>query len=249
MSEPILTYTEQYTVYRHDGDHHGRLKVAALFRYAQQIATAHAMAVGLNDALYAETHTAYVLAKVALHIEHTPRVDEVLTLTTKPEQVKHAVNKRITHVCNAVGEEVALLDSRWVLIDTEKRTILRKHPEQFNGNWLEEVPEELPVKLTKVPDEECETLGSEYATYDRCDMNGHMNNTRYIDVICNALPLELWDEYTVRDLRIVFHKEVPLGGSFVLKRKQITPEHWFFSGWNEGKRCFEAEIELCKESV
>lgn len=54
MSEPITTYTQQYTVYRHDGDHHGNVKPGALLRYGQQIATIHAEAVGLNDALYAK---------------------------------------------------------------------------------------------------------------------------------------------------------------------------------------------------
>ncbi len=27
------------------------------------------------------------------------------------------------------------MDSRWVLIDTEKRMILRKHPPQFADQW------------------------------------------------------------------------------------------------------------------
>ena len=69
MPEPMPTYTQPYTVYRHDGDHHGNVKPAALLRYGQQIATIHAEAVGLNDALYAATHTAYVLAKQALRID------------------------------------------------------------------------------------------------------------------------------------------------------------------------------------
>lgn len=72
MPESTATYTQQYTVYRHDGDHHGNVKPGALLRYGQQIATIHAEAVGLNDAVYAATHTAFVLAKQALHIDRTP---------------------------------------------------------------------------------------------------------------------------------------------------------------------------------
>ena len=72
-------------------------RAGALLRYAQQVATAHAEAVGLDDALYRKTHTAYVLAKLALHVTRLPRVDEELTLVTQPERCKRAVNKRITH--------------------------------------------------------------------------------------------------------------------------------------------------------
>ena len=50
MPEKQTTYTEKFTVYRTDGDHLGNVKLGALLRYAQQVATAHAEAVGLDDA-------------------------------------------------------------------------------------------------------------------------------------------------------------------------------------------------------
>ena len=78
MPEKLITYTQKFTVYRTDGDHLGHVKLGALLRYAQQVATAHAEAVGLDDALYRKTHTAYVLAKLALHVTRLPRVDEAL---------------------------------------------------------------------------------------------------------------------------------------------------------------------------
>ena len=131
MSAAPKTYTQKFTVYRHDGDHLGNAKPGALLRYAQQIATTHAEAAGLTDEVYTATRTAFVLAKLALHIDRTPRVDEELTLVTQPECCKRAVNKRITHFYDADGAEVAVIDSRWVLIDIDKRIILRKHPEQF----------------------------------------------------------------------------------------------------------------------
>ena len=74
MPQPMTTYTQKFTVYRHDGDHRGLVKPGALLRYAQQIATVHAEAVGLTDEVYAATHTAFVLAKLALHITRTPKV-------------------------------------------------------------------------------------------------------------------------------------------------------------------------------
>ena len=88
MPEKQITYTQKFTVYRADGDHLGNVKLGALLRYAQQIATTHAEAVGLNGSLYRETHTAYVLAKLALHVNRLPRVDEELTLVTQPERCK-----------------------------------------------------------------------------------------------------------------------------------------------------------------
>ena len=66
MPEKQTTYTEKFTVYRTDGDHLGNVKLGALLRYAQQVATAHAEAVGLDDALYRETHTCLLYTSPSL---------------------------------------------------------------------------------------------------------------------------------------------------------------------------------------
>lgn len=242
MPEIPVTYTQTYTICRHDGDHHGNAKPGALLRYGQQIATMHAEAAGLNDELYAATHTAYVLAKLALHIDRTPRVDETLTVTTRPERCKRAVNKRITFFYDAAGQQVAVLDSRWVLIDTDKRLILRKHPEAFNDCWAEDVPFELPMKMVKAAPEDCAPAGEYTATYSRCDMNGHMNNTRYVDILCDALPWNVWDEGEVRDLKVYYHREVPRGESFALLQAQTGEKQYYFCGQREEKAAFEASI-------
>ena len=242
MPEIPVTYTQTYTICRHDGDHHGNAKPGALLRYGQQIATMHAEAAGLNDELYAATHTAYVLAKLALHVDRTPRVDETLTVTTRPERCKRAVNKRITFFYDAAGQQVAVLDSRWVLIDTDKRLILRKHPEAFNDCWAEDVPFELPMKMVKAVPEDCAPAGEYTATYSRCDMNGHMNNTRYVDILCDALPWNVWDEGEVRDLKVYYHREVPRGASFALLQAQTGEKQYYFCGQREEKAAFEASI-------
>lgn len=244
MPERCTSYTQKFLVCRHDGDHLGNAKPGALLRYAQQIATAHAESVGLTDEVYAATRTAYVLAKLALHVERIPHVDEELTLVTQPEGCKRAVTKRVTHFYDAAGSVVASMDSRWVLIDIDKRMILRKHPEPFNGLWAEDVPFSLSMKMDKAAPEACEFAGQPVASYSRCDMNGHLNNTRYADIICDALPWDVWDNGTVQDLLIFYHREVPRGESFMLTRAQTGEKQFYFSGEREGKSAFEASISF-----
>ena len=151
--------------------------------------------------------SSYVLAKLALHITRTPRVEETITVQTEPEALHRAVNRRFTTFCDAQGREEVCVDSRWVLIDTDKRMILRKHPEGFpTTGWVDKLDRELPIKLTKVKREDCEELGTHRAVYSRCDRNGHMNNTVYADLICDALPLEVWRTHTVTDVILYYHK-------------------------------------------
>lgn len=134
------------------------------------------------------------------------------------------------------------MDSRWVLIDTEKRMILRKHPEQFADQWAEDVPLELPIRLPRVAPEDCETLGTQTAAYSRCDMNGHLNNTRYADIVCDAVPWQVWDSAQISDFIISYHREVPRGESFTLRRARLAEDTFYFDGEREGKSAFEAQL-------
>ena len=244
MSDPNTEYSEAFKVYRHDGDYRGRLKPAALLRYAQQVAMQNAWNVGLTDEVYNATHTAYVLAKMAVHIDELPRVDSTVTLLTQPEAAKRATNKRVTRVFDETGAQAALIDSRWVVIDTQKRAILRTHPPQFEGPWADKVDAELPMQMQKPPLASCEDLGTRMALYSICDMNGHMNNTRYLDIIFDALPWEELDGCAAQDLLIFYHKEIPRGQSFTLYRRKTAPHSWYFNGQRDGHSCFEATLTL-----
>lgn len=242
-------FQENFFVYRYDGDFLGDIQPGTLFRYAQQIANTHCAAHGITDATYASTNTVFLLARQAFHISHTPRVDETLTIVTAPERMFHAVNKRLTTVYDAAGVELAFLDSRWVLVDLDKRTILRTRPPELDGPWASErLPRALPMRLKKPA--QTEEVGRCTAVYSRCDMNGHLNNSRYVDIVLDALPTELVREYAVQDLVIYYHIEVPLGDSFTLRRGRLDDGQWYFAGYRGDGAClFEVDLTLCPRAA
>ena len=141
-------YTEQFRVTDCDCDMNRRLTAGAFLRMAQQISTDQCVRLGMDDAFYRENHAVFLLAKLALQVERTPQNGEVLTLTTMPEQPRRAVYKRVTEARDEKGERVALLDSRWVLVDTDTRHILRRAPAAFDAfPFAEQVPFALDVSI------------------------------------------------------------------------------------------------------
>ncbi|MDD4850946.1 MAG: thioesterase [Gemmiger sp.] len=242
MERQPYEFEQEFEVYGYDGDFRGNIRPASVLRYAQEIAGRQCEHYGITQQTYEQTHTAYVLAKLALHFTRVPKIQEKLTLLTQPEALKRAVNKRLTVVLDEAGAEVALVDSRWVLIDTERRMILRKHPPEVCGPWADCIDRELPMRMEKAA--ETESLGNFRAAYSRCDVNGHLNNTRYVDILMDALPLAALQNATVENLLVFYHKEVPLGEEFELRRASLGENRWYFCGQREGKCCFEAEITL-----
>lgn len=237
-------YREDFLIYRHDGDFLGNIHPGTLFRYAQQVANTQCAAYGITDETYAKTNTVFLLARQAFHITHMPHVDETVAVVTAPEQMHHAVNKRLTTIYDADGTELAFVDSRWVLVDLDKRTILRTRPPELDGSWASErLPRALPMRLKKP--ETTRELGRCTAAYSRCDMNGHLNNSRYVDIVMDALPVEVVRQYAVEDLLIYYHIEVPLGESFLLRYALLDEKQWYFAGYRDDDAClFEVNLTL-----
>ena len=91
-----------------------------------------------------------------------------------------------------------------------------------------------------------EDAGQATAVYSRVDLNGHLNNTYYGDILCDALPAEVWlGERGFRKAVLAYRVELPLGQTMALARGRADYHGapcWYVEGAREGKRCFEGNI-------
>lgn len=243
---------EQVTPGRYDSRHYIsececdfalRLTAGGLLRLVQEVSTRHCTLLGVTSERYADTHTAFLLAKLCAQVYKDIPAGEEVDVSTVPSSPVRAVYHRYTTVTLGDGSLAAAIDARWVLVDTQTRRILRRAPVELGLPFGELPPpeRELPVQLTK-PGEEPDFVGEEQALYSRCDQNRHMNNTRYADIICDHLPPERFDRGPVRELRISYHREVPMGGSLGLWSRQVGPEEYYFLGRSGDHDCFEAAV-------
>lgn len=231
-------YSEQIFINRHDADFMGYLKPGSLLRYAQQVATDQNTHLGFTPEFFVENHFVYLLAKQALEFYRVPRIDETLTVTTVPEKSRRAVNKRLTLVQDEQGKEVAFVDSRWVLVDTETRRIMRRASPLTEPYWNDRVERELEQNFPRA--QELTDMPPRRADYLLCDLNGHLNNCCYADLACTAVPLEQVRRAPIRTMRIVYHREVPLGQMLSLAFG-AAEGGWYTLGTREdGEKAFEA---------
>ncbi|MCI2046773.1 MAG: thioesterase [Faecalibacterium sp.] len=231
-------FTEQFFINRHDADFMGRLKPGSLLRFAQQLATDQNTKLGFTNDFYVEHQLAYLLARQTLVFSRVPVIDETLTMTTVPEQSKHAVNKRLTLVNDEQGNEVACVDSRWVLVDAATRHILRHGSPLLEPHWNADVARTLDQTIPKA--QTTAALAPRHADYLLCDLNGHINNCAYADLACASVPLDTVRQAPIRRLSIVYHREVPLGE--MLSLASGTAENgWYTVGTKAGgDAAFEA---------
>ena len=120
-----LEYSEKMTALDGDSDFRRQLKPSALLRYVEQISADHARAHGMDYQFFQERHNAFLVAKTAVQITRRPVRSEEFTLTTACEVFRKGAMKRLTTLTDAEGNRLALVDCRWMLVDTQTGRILR----------------------------------------------------------------------------------------------------------------------------
>ena len=68
------------------------------------------------------------------------------------------------------------------------------------------------------------------------------DSARYADIVCDAVPWQVWDSAQISDFIISYHREVPRGESFTLRRARPAEDTFYFEGEREGKSAFEAQL-------
>ena len=239
--ETMQTFTQTVRIEQSDCDFRNQMMPAALLRKAQQIAIDHCNAVGLDDAVYHRTNTAFLMVKAAVELYRAIDNGEVLQVTTIPAQPQRAVFHRFTAFVDESGSMAAACDSRWVLVDVSSRRILRHPPEEMQYPFYRTPEQALDFSLPRIPTAEGTPI---LAGYSLCDTNHHINNTRYADLACDAIDTACMEENRVRRMVLSYHNEVPFGQSFLLSAAKGEDGYWYLQGKSQGGVCVETGVWL-----
>ena len=213
-------YIETALVQNADADFRSLLKPSALLRYVEQVSADHARAFGMDDQFFHDHGVAFLVGKQALRMQR-------------------GAIKRITTAVDEAGAVVAEVDCRWILVNLETGHIMREPTWTTEGFWNETVDGGMDLHLHKC--KEVTRAGEWTARYSQCDLNGHINNAFYLDIACDALPLEVVKQAPLRFASVSYHREVPLGQSMEVFYAP-SAEGWYVVGRHEGRTSFECYL-------
>lgn len=222
-------FEKEITVHQFDCDLNSKMKVGAIMRQVQQISTDHCDSIGITEDRYIETHTAFLLAKISVEIYKEIPVREKLKAVSRPFQPVRAVYQRYTSLYNEAGEESASVDARWILTDILNKRILRRAPEELGLSFEQSSDRAHNMDIPRVKD--APKVGTVTVGYSRTDLNRHMNNTEYADVLSDFLPQELMCSKGIRKLVLNYHQEIPMGQTVNIHLREIPGDEEKESGW------------------
>lgn len=238
--EPFF-YEMDVQVQSNDADFRKLLRPSGLLRFVEQVSEAHVMAFGMTDEFLEQHGATIMIGKQALQFFRVPRRVEKLHLITRSEGINRGSIKRITTVEDEAGETVAMVDSRWIIADLNTGHLRREPGWEVEGFYNDTVEGELPLKMHKT--KELIPAGDWTASYSQCDFNGHINNTVYLDIACDLLPLEQIRAEPVRFVAVNYHRELLLGEMMQLFYAPSN-QGWYVVGKRDGHMIFECYLEL-----
>lgn len=247
MSDPITIYQETVRINSYECDLHQAFKPAAFFQRLTEAASIHAALLGVGfDAMLAR-NLFWVHARMKIKFLAFPRAGETITIRTWPKTIQQKLFYiRDFAVLDAGGERLAAATSAWLIIDAASRRMI---PPQTANLVLPALNERVGLP------EPLERLGLAHdgeerlrvrAAYSAVDMLGHVNNSRYVEWICDAFPMESFSQRQLDWLQINYDHEVRPGEevSVLVNPAGQDANLWALEGVNRSNdtRAFEAAL-------
>ena len=166
------------------------------------------MQLGFGHADMLKRGLFFVLSRVHLMINRLPRCGETILHTTWPGVSNRFFCPRFHTFTLEDGTPLVTVAALWVILDTQERRIVSplKTNILFPDNSDIQAPIGTNVRIPPVEGSMTETTRT--PVFSEFDINGHVNNTKYIAWICDALGAKAFDGGEICELAVSYEKEI-----------------------------------------
>ena len=243
-----MYFTQAYRTKWHDTDADRHVRPSQLMVYLQETANLHMIHAGQSlDELRDSQGLAFILTRMSLEIYQHVGAHEDIQVRTWITHGKGCNYPRYFSMERPDGSLIAQACSHWVLLDLN--THLPCRADAYRYNYEPEEPLALtPPRRFLVP-EGMSCVGERRIVYSDLDYNGHMNNTRYPDMVCDFLPDVIVP--SIRTMHFNYVKEGAAGATLRVMRGERTDADgaciYLVQTYNENNElCLDCEVHTRK---
>ncbi len=237
--EPIFVKT--VTIPANAVDRFDRMKPSYILSLAQDIAGDHCVLLGTNREALEQHRLFWAVIRQRVQITRLPRSAETITLETWPMPTTRTAYPRATVAYDKDRNELFRCISLWVLMDLDTRTMILPGKSGITvdgvlrGNELAApgslAPKELACAMERT------------VRFTELDVNGHMNNCRYLDWIADLLPSAFHESHVVKEFSISYLSESKEGDCVALQWEITEEGHLLVDSKNADQhRVFAAKV-------
>ena len=204
-------FVQDITVADRDVQQDGTLKLSRLLFWVQEISGQHAEKLGYSWESLGNMGVFWAVLRHNVEISRLPRSGETVRLETWPMPTTRTAYPRAVRALDSSGQVLFSALTLWVLMDRQQRTMVLPGksnvtvPGLIRGCEIATPGSLPPVKATET------ALWS--VDQQDLDLNGHVNNTVYIDRVLERFPLS----YSPKSMKICYLSEVNAGQEILLQ--------------------------------
>ena len=214
-----FVHTITFPVTALHADCFGRAKPSSLLRFAQDAAESHCHLLGTDWDTMAKKNYFWAVIRQRMEITRLPNTGETVTVKTWPMPTTRVAYPRATEGFDEAGNSLFKVISLWVIMDMDSRAMVLP-----GKSGVDVAGTSFGTEL-KAPGGLSSGGGSCHTqrpvSFCDLDVNGHMNNTRYLDWLCDLRPA-------------AFHKEHPLKAVTICYMNEAREGQQLQLAWTEG---------------
>ena len=237
-----LVFSIEKDITSNEADYNLDMKLSSIFLFFQEVSSLHSEVLGVGKSETIDKDLHWVITRFNVVIDRIPRYGEKVKVKTYPGANNGLFFFRHYQITDMKDNVLVRAISNWVIIDGFTHEIKRN---PFKGYSIPIYKEEgeLPIP-TKINEKATNYLYSRKVRYSDIDLNTHLNNTRYIDLIQDAFDLNFYKTHKIKNFLINYFLELKAGDEVKIYGSDSNP--YIISGLKEDKEHFVASIEFSK---
>ena len=221
-------------------DAYDRIRPSAVFTLFQNAASLHADDLGVGYEELIQKDIIWVLVRCRYDLVKSPVFEEPVEIKTYPLPTRGIDYDREYVIYDKSGNKLIKGRSKWCLCNYKTRKLLIHGEAKYNIDSFSK-DRQYDRDLKKIPDfptEDCKEFASKTYFTD-LDHNGHVNNTRYLDFVLNAIADEFKGEISY--LEIDYLSEMTANAGFTIFYRREGDE-FRVKAMSEGREVFRALV-------
>ena len=206
-----LTYQMKMKIPFDMADMNGHIKLPDVILLSLQVSGMQSIELGVSDKTILEDYNlVWIITEYDIEVVRLPRFAEEITIETEALSYNRLFCYRRFTIYDQAGQDLIHMMATFVLMDRDSRKVHAVEPE-----IVAPYQSDFDKKLIRGPKYESldEPFSKDYHVrfYD-LDMNGHVNNSKYLDWIFEVMGADFLTQYIPKKINLKYVKEVRPGG-------------------------------------
>ena len=201
------SYETKKIVQAHEVDFINNLRLDSLFILLQDAAASHADLLNLGYKVLTELNFAWVLSWAKLEIAAFPKFGEEISIKTWPKKKYKLFSLRDFFIFNNSGKIINRASTAWLPINMKSKRIIDTSnlPAPIHYLENESAIDDLPGKISESNNKEF--ILTRKMRYTDIDLNQHVNNIKYIEMIMDSYAKEQYETSLLKSIAVNFVAE------------------------------------------